>query len=368
MILVDGSNLLHRCLHVPSLRELKNSRGIVTGGIYGFLQTLSSLSSRRGLQEGILVCWDLGIPIFRREIFPGYKAIKSPVTGELPPVLRHHTVGDREEPGDNQRGGDGTVSQYTFSRSFLHEQLLPRIGCFSFQVPDCEADDLISFLAKVYSWEGQTSVIFSSDRDFFQLLKENKVEQIVPPDWEPTTEREFRDSLPLLDGKPVGAHWTIYWRLFRALSGDPSDGIDGIPGVGKKIAEEYALRLLRLLQEGVPLSGAVRGVSRPPRSRQSSHDFLVSDRGEERLLRNLSVMDLDLGFVDGLPLYHEISRTVSRVFSLGSRADLDECFETLGFIELDTEDMRLFCSTVLDANENGSSVPVSVKEHPFGTD
>lgn len=213
-VLVDGSNLLHRIMYT-NLFDLKTSTGIMSGLIYGFLKSLVALSSKVNRIDSIIVFWDKGESVFRKNIFPQYKY--------------------KDEKRDLERERRLTV--YGFSREVLHNNL-HIFGVPSVLIPGIEADDLIGYFTLFDNWEW---LIWSEDRDLTQLVKEN-VRQFRPIHKKYYSHKNLIDSMnhPTITSQGTQVALTVQ----KAMWGDNSDKIPGIDGVGEKKGLSYAKQMI----------------------------------------------------------------------------------------------------------------------------
>ena len=198
LIIIDANSLLHRAFH--ALPPLTNKKGQPTGAVYGFLLTL--FKAIKDLKANhIVACFDTPAPTFRHQKFKEYK-IHRPKTPE------------------------GIVSQIHLMKEVLKSFNIP-----VFEKDGFEADDLIATIAK--NSESKAEVfILSGDLDNLQLVgQKTKVY---------TLGKGIKDSV-LYDEAKVFERFGVnpqQMNDFKALTGDVSDNIPGVPGVGKKTAAE----------------------------------------------------------------------------------------------------------------------------------
>lgn len=148
----------------------------------------------------VVVMWDGGIPAFRREVFSEYKA-KRLVSVDDPESSARRAVFEADQA--------------------LLKRVLPYLGVDQRQADGWEADDLLAF------WALRTRtpcMIYSGDRDMYQLVS-SRVSVLDPRLRTVITPRNFRELTGLLSPSR--------WLLYRVLTGDGSDGIPGVGGVGK---------------------------------------------------------------------------------------------------------------------------------------
>ncbi len=200
ILLVDGLNLFIRHFVVnPTMSDL----GHHIGGTVGFLKSLHYLSDRVGPSK-IIVLWEGGGSSRRRAIFKEYKQ------GRRPQKLNRYYEDDIPDTVENR---DDQVS--------LAISLLKNAPVQQIYVPDCEADDVIGYIVK-HKLRGRRAVIVSSDKDLYQLLSKNVIQ------WSPG-QKKF---ITLKDVKERFGVSVVNFCTARAFSGDKSDGLPGVPGVG----------------------------------------------------------------------------------------------------------------------------------------
>jgi 5'-3' exonuclease/transcription antitermination factor NusG len=196
-IIVDGHNLAFRCLYAPGMAELADSQGRPTGVILGFLRSLGALRKRFST-SALYVSWD-GSSRRRKDKYPEYKANR--------PL----------------RAGSPSFDQMGYLR-----KILPCLGIYQVFNPNEEADDVIATLVRK-KLSSQKTVIFGTDRDFLQIVSEN-VSVLIPA-------IGSRKEL-LFDPEAVEEHYGVKptdMVQLRALTGDSSDNLPGVPRVPKKI-------------------------------------------------------------------------------------------------------------------------------------
>jgi len=189
--IVDGNLFIHRAFH--AIRNLSNSKGLPTNAILGFTKMLMKLLDDKS-PDYVTVAFDVKGPTFRHEIFKDYKANRPPMPEDLAvqiPYIKDVVAG-------------------------LSVTILEKKGY--------EADDIIGTVALRASDQGFNVVIVSGDKDFRQTLSGNTVM------WDSMSEK-------LTDYAAIKRDYGIEPEQIievMALSGDSSDNIPGIPGVGKK--------------------------------------------------------------------------------------------------------------------------------------
>ena len=199
IVLIDGHSILNRAFYgVP---DLTNSEGLHTNAIYGFLNIMFKILEEEK-PEYLTVAFDVHAPTFRHEMFAEYKGTRKPMMEELRqqvPVMK---------------------------------EVLKAMGVKTIEQAGLEADDLIGTLSKRCENMGMDVSIISGDRDLLQLATE-KVKIRIPKTKGGTTEVE---DYYANDVKARYEVTPIEFIDLKALMGDSSDNIPGVPSVGEKTA------------------------------------------------------------------------------------------------------------------------------------
>tara|TARA_B100001250_G_C19737868_1_gene761644 strand:+ start:95 stop:1069 length:975 start_codon:yes stop_codon:yes gene_type:complete len=205
ILLIDAYNIFARSYIVnPSL----NVNGEPVGGATGFVKSLGVLSDKFRPSK-IIVCWEGGGSRRRRDMLPTYKSGRKPLRLNRSELYKK----DLDSP-------ENFMWQVALSIRLLED--LPIMQMY---VDDCEADDVIGWLARhKFKDEDREIVICSADQDMLQLLRPG-VKQYTP-----TGKKiiEYPDVL-----QKYGVSCTNFVTA-RAFIGDSSDRINGIKGVGFK--------------------------------------------------------------------------------------------------------------------------------------
>jgi 5'-3' exonuclease/transcription antitermination factor NusG len=240
MVIVDGHNLAFRCATVPGLDTLKDSQGRYTGAIVGVLRSLGSFRKKFPGAE-IVVTWD-GSSQRRKALFPAYKANRHSHTNGHANGAAASAPAEGEAavvPVASSVPTNGLNGASPFNQIYWLRDVLPSLGVKQAWNPEEEADDVIATLVRQYP--EKKCVVISTDRDLLQLVS-HRVQLLVPG---PKGERFF-------DPAAVEAEYGVrpeHMVDLRAIDGDTSDNIPGVPGFGLKTAT----KLLRLY-------GTVEGV------------------------------------------------------------------------------------------------------------
>jgi len=202
LIVIDSSSLLYRAFH--ALPPLTNSKGQATGAVYGFLLILFK-AIKDTKADYVAACFDTPKPTFRHEKFDEYKAHRAPTP-------------------------DGIISQFPILKEVLRAMGIPL-----FEKGGFEADDLIATIAKKYA-NGTKVFIVSGDLDNLQLVDEN-IKVYTPG-------KSIKETI-LYDTAKVVERFGVepsQMNDFKALTGDNSDNVPGVPGIGKTGAADLIQR------------------------------------------------------------------------------------------------------------------------------
>ena len=212
LILIDGNSLMYRAYYGMTNGGFvsQNSKGIYTNAIYGFIKMINHLISSP--YDAILVAFDAGKKTIRHEWLDSYKGGRQPMPDEMRVQIAY-------------------IKQYLdLMRIKRYEQDL------------YEADDIIGTMANYAEKAGYHVDIYSSDKDLLQLITDNitvHMNKKGMTDLDDYTPASFKEKYEI--------DYTQFIDL-KALMGDNSDNLPGIPGVGEKTA-------IKLLKEYKNLEG-----------------------------------------------------------------------------------------------------------------
>ena len=256
VVLVDGNNLLFRAYYATAYsgNMMKNSKGMSTNGVYGFLNMINKIIKEEK-PKYMLVAFDKG-KTFRHEQYAGYKDGRSETPDEL-------------------------KEQFPIAKDLLNA-----LGIMNFEIDNYEADDIIGTLARqVDENAGFIGTIVSSDKDLLQLITDDvtvkllktKASKIMTPK---TFKEDFElDPIKIID--------------LKSLEGDASDNIPGVKGVGAKTA-------LKLLHEYDSLDGIYQNIHNIKGKLQEK---LINDKENAYMSRELATI------ITNVPLEFDIKDT-----------------------------------------------------------
>ena len=201
LLILDGNSVINRAYY--GVRPLTTRDGLFTHAIYGFLNILERMEKEEQ-PEAVCVAFDLHGPTFRHLQYDGYKATRHPMPEEL-------------------------AQQMPVLKQVLAAMNIPIYACQGW-----EADDVIGTVGKICSNHNWECVIVTGDRDSLQLIDQNVHVKLVISKAGQTTAtlynvEKFREEYGFDPPKMVD---------LKALMGDSSDNIPGVPGVGPKTATE----------------------------------------------------------------------------------------------------------------------------------
>ena len=199
LVLIDGHSILNRAFYgVP---DLTNSEGIHTNAVYGFLNIMFKILEEEQCDH-LAVAFDLKEPTFRHKMYGDYKGTRKPMPEEL-----------RE--------------QVPLMKEVLQAMDIPILTLAGY-----EADDILGTVAKRMAARGVEVSVVSGDRDLLQLADE-RIKIRIPKTSRGAT--EVHDYYP----EDVKREYQVTPAEFidvKALMGDSSDNIPGVPSIGEKTA------------------------------------------------------------------------------------------------------------------------------------
>ena len=199
IVLIDGHSILNRAFFgVP---PLTNSEGLHTNAVYGFLNIMFKILDEEK-PDYLTVAFDRSEPPFRHQMFDAYKGTRKPMAQEL-----------REQVP-------------------VMKEVLQAMGITIVEKPGYEADDLLGTIAGMAEAQGMDVSIISGDRDLLQLATD-KVKIRIPKTKRTGTEIEDYYAADVVERYQVTPKEFID---VKALMGDSSDNIPGVPGIGEKTA------------------------------------------------------------------------------------------------------------------------------------
>ena len=279
LVLIDGNSLINRAFYAMPL--LTTKEGIFTNAVYGFMNMFFKMIGDVK-PTYVAVAFDVKAPTFRHKIFADYKGTRKPMPEELRPQIQ------------------------------LLKDLLKLMGVTVIEKPGSEADDIIGTIAK---HTDVTTVIITGDKDSFQLVDEQTEVHFTRrgiTDTELYNFENFKSKTGITPKQIID---------LKALMGDSSDNIPGIPGVGEKTA-------LTLLQTYGDLDNVYRHVNE---LKGKLLERVLDGEDSAYLSKKLATIDCNCGVdtnVDAMRFDMPLSGEVKKRFielefkSLYNRAEL----------------------------------------------
>ena len=200
LFLVDAYALIFKYYYAFMGRPMRNRSGMNTSIVYGFTKFLRDIQKREK-PDLLGVAFDPKGGCFRREIYPEYKANRPPTPEDI-------------------------LQSVPYVKRIVEAMCIPVL-----EVPGFEADDVIGTLAKKGEEAGYDVFMVSPDKDYGQLVGENR-----------KLYKQKGDNIEIVDKEAIRAKYGIdrpeLVRDILALWGDSSDNIPGVPGVGEKGASK----------------------------------------------------------------------------------------------------------------------------------
>lgn len=199
IVLIDGHSILNRAFY--GLPDLTNAEGLHTNAIYGFLTIMFKILEEEK-PEYLTVAFDVHAPTFRHEMYDAYKGTRKPMADELRqqvPVIKG---------------------------------VLGAMGIKTIEQAGLEADDLLGTISRRGEERGMEVSVISGDRDLLQLATEH-VKIRIPKTKQGRTEVEDYYSEDVKNRYQVTP---LEFIDLKALMGDTSDNIPGVPSIGEKTA------------------------------------------------------------------------------------------------------------------------------------
>lgn len=224
IVLIDGHSILNRAFY--GLPDLTNAEGLHTNAIYGFLTIMFKILEEEK-PEYLTVAFDVHAPTFRHEMYDAYKGTRKPMADELRqqvPVIK---------------------------------EVLGAMGIKTIEQAGLEADDLLGTISRRSEERGMEVSVISGDRDLLQLATEH-VKIRIPKTRQGRTEVEDYYSEDVKNRYQVTP---LEFIDLKALMGDTSDNIPGVPSIGEKTAS-------RIITEYHSIENAYAHVEelKPPRA------------------------------------------------------------------------------------------------------
>ena len=314
LVLIDGHSILNRAFYgVP---ELSNSQGLHTNAIYGFLNIMFKILDEEAA-DYIAVAFDLSAPTFRHKAYAEYKGTRKSMPDEL-----------RE--------------QVPLIKDVLSSMNIPILTKEGY-----EADDIIGTIAKRYQSDEVFVSVISGDRDLLQLSDKHIKIRIPKTSKGVTT---IHDYLP----EDVMDEYGVTPKEFidvKALMGDTSDNVPGVPSIGEKTAT-------KIIQEYHSIENAIEHVDelKPPRASKALSEHIEDAKFSKMLVTIVTdaPIETDISDMEVGNLYTKESLEWINKLEFKSFLKRYENVEIEASIELDT--------TVIDKQDAWESLYSKLKD------
>jgi DNA polymerase-1 len=293
LMVLDGNSLAYRAFFaLPT--DMTTASGQVTNSVYGFCSMLLTLMKDHK-PDGVIVVFDRKEKTFRHEAAPEYKAQRE----AQPDIL--------------------------YQQMDIIKEMLGVMGIAAIDAAGFEGDDLIATIAEKAEQAGEDLLIVTGDRDTYQLVRDPHIRVLYNK--RGVSDYALYDEAGIVERTGVTP---AQYSQYAALRGDPSDNLDGVPGVGEKTAA----KLMTKYHDIVSVFDAAE--DQTPKLKQG----LLESR--ERVLRNAQLMVLRRD----APVTIDITQTAPR-----PRMDeLKTMFETLEF-----KSMFARAKTVFGTNQSAAT-------------
>lgn len=274
LMALDGNSLAYRAFFaLPT--DMATASGQVTNSVYGFCTMLNTLVKDHQ-PDGVIVVFDRREKTFRHEAVPEYKAQRE----QQPDIL--------------------------YQQLEIIKELLVAFGIPVIDAAGFEGDDLIATIATQAEEQGSDLIVVTGDRDSYQLVKDPLIRVLYNK--RGVSDYALYDEAGIFERTGVTP---AQYPDYAALRGDPSDNLDGVPGVGEKTAA-------KLIHQYGSLEAIFDAADQQtPKLKDSLH------ASRERVLRNAKIMVLRRDAPIGI--------NVSESAPQPDLAALSKWFETLEF-------------------------------------
>ena len=247
LVLIDGHSILNRAFYGVPL--LTNTKGMHINALYGFLNILFKILDEEK-PDYLCVAFDRSEKTFRHDIYPEYKGTRKPMPDEL-----HEQVP-------------------------VIKEILAAMKITTCEKPGLEADDILGTLAKRAQNDGVEVSLISGDRDLLQIATDH-IKIRIPKTKGNKTEVEDYYAKDVMDKYQVDP---LTFIDFKALMGDTSDNIPGVPKIGEKTASA-------LLVEYGSLDGVYEHVEEI--SKPAIKNSLIENKDLAYLSKTLATINID---------------------------------------------------------------------------
>ncbi|MBQ2251500.1 MAG: DNA polymerase I [Clostridia bacterium] len=317
LLAVDGNSILNRQFY--GIRPLTNSAGVYTQAVYGFLNVLfSQLDNLK--PDYVAVAFDLKAPTFRHKFYPEYKAGRHAMPSEL-------------------------AMQFPYAK-----KCISALGIKVIELEGYEADDILGTLSRMAEEISAEAYLLTGDRDSYQLISDKTTVLYASNSGPvPFTEKEFCEKYTIKPSQFVD---------LKALMGDSSDNIPGVPGIGEKTAIKLisCCETLDKLYEDISASGVSAKIQEKlTLGKESAYTSKKLAQIERNAPLGLTLDDIIPAPKDVLALKNlfaelEFSAFAKRIFEESEATSEKREFTSISALELITLPCENPTSVIIDEN------------------
>jgi DNA polymerase-1 len=251
LIIIDGNSLFFRAYYAtafPGATIMSTKDGVPTNAIFAFGNMMVKILSSLKEGEAIFVAFDTDKKTFRHEQLETYKANRKAAPIEL-------------------------IKQFPIVREFLRA-----LGVFQYEEPGYEADDIAGTVAKIAASENYEVEIYTSDKDYLQLIDKNIIINIIKKGLSDIQVVNLENVKEIYGFEPCNVV------DYKGLRGDSSDNLPGIPGVGDKGA-------IKLINQYGTFDEIVKAMAT---EKGKVAESIVQNQELGRMCRDLAVIKTDM--------------------------------------------------------------------------
>lgn len=323
-LLVDGTWNLKRNFY--KRESLLNSRGSLCGGTYGFIDSLRSVVNRT-MPDRVVVFWDgFHAGKLRYNEFPFYKKSREKDWKNEERIIASEGIGDAED----------TRKFELFKQKMEVQRYLDELFVRQIEVDYVEADDLLAYYI-IKKPASENAIIYSRDRDFLQLVSDS-VSIITPDSMEVINPSNFKEKIGYTHENAL---------LIKCFTGDDSDDIDGVQGIGEEtlfkhfpLLREEKYTFQRLVDEGSLIQE--QRVSSKPKKKPLAKINKIMDSSNV-LYRNAKLMNLKSPYINMEGINEVVTILNNSLDEERSIEDAMQMFSSDGFMNISgSADLSVF--------------------------
>lgn len=291
-MVIDGNSILNRAFY--GVRLLTNHEGLFTNAIYGFLATYFKIQEEEK-PDRVIVCFDVKAKTFRHEMYDGYKAKRKGMPEELAMQLP------------------------------VVKEVLNKLGVICVEKEGFEADDLLGTISKKSNENGYECVLLTGDKDSLQLIGNGTMVKLVISRMGQTTTKNYDRDLFF---EEYGFEPNRIIDL-KALMGDSSDNIPGVPGVGEKTA-------MALVQKFGTIDNVYKNIE-DESIKNAARNKIKANREMAELSRTLATIDRNVSIDIDIKNLPQTEIDKDGIFNLFTRLEFKNFITKLDLSKSETQ-------------------------------